>query len=247
MKGATMSGTTLPLRLPLRSRLPVSARAAGDILPVIGSLVPFGMLLGVAMGPLAIHPAGVLLGTTLIYGGSAQLTLATLVEGGASTAATLVAVVIIQARLLVYGAALEPRFRDQPAFFRWLAPIMIVDQTYALAAARDLDLPTPAAFRRYWWTVCGLLTLGWLGAVGAGMVLGPVISPTSPLRIAIPALFVGILVPRLVSSPAVAAALTAAAVAALGAGLPNSMGLVIGIVAGAAAGSIVQGIRKDAS
>jgi predicted branched-subunit amino acid permease len=242
-----MSGTTFPLRLPLRSRLPFDARAAGDILPVVGSLVPFGMLLGVAMGPLAIHPAGALLGTTLIYGGSAQLTLATLVEAGASTAATLTAVVIIQARLVVYGAALEPRFREQPRLFRWLAPIMIVDQTYALAAARDAELSTPAAFRRYWWTMCGLLTLGWLGAVGAGMVLGPVIPTTSPLRIAIPALFVGILAPRLTSSPAAAAALTAAAVAALCAGLPNSVGLIIGIVAGAAAGSAVRLVRRDAS
>jgi predicted branched-subunit amino acid permease len=242
-----MPGTTFPMRLPWGSRLAVDVRATGDILPVVGSLVPFGMLLGVAMGPLAIHPAGALLGTTLIYGGSAQLTLATLVEDGASAAATLAAVLIIQARLLVYGAALEPRFRDQPAPFRWLAPIMIVDQTYALAAARDADLATPAAFRRYWWTLCGLLTLGWLGAVGAGMVLGPVIPTTSPLRIAIPALFVGILAPRLISSPAVAAALTAAAVAALCAGLPNSMGLIIGIVAGAVAGSIVRVLRGDAS
>jgi predicted branched-subunit amino acid permease len=242
-----MSGTTFPLRLPLRFRLPVDARAAGDILPVIGSLVPFGMLLGVVMGPLAIHPAGVLVGTTLIYGGSAQFTLATLVEGGASIAGTLAAVLIIQTRLLVYGAALEPRFHGQPALFRWFAPIMIVDQTFALAAARDLDLPTPEAFRRYWWSMCGLLTLGWLGAVGVGMVLGPVIPVTSPLRIAIPALFVGILAPRLISSPAVAAAVTAAAVAALCAGLPNSMGLIIGIIAGAMAGSIVQLIRGDAS
>jgi predicted branched-subunit amino acid permease len=247
MKGSPMSGTTFPLRVPRRSRLPVDARAARDILPVIGSLVPFGMLLGVAMGPLAIHPAGALVGTTLIYGGSAQLALATLVESGASNAAILAAVVIIQARLLVYGAALEPRFRDQPALFRWLAPIMIVDQTYALAAARDEELPTPAAFRRYWLTMCGLLTLGWLGAVGAGMALGPVIPVTSPLRIAIPALFVGILAPRLTSSPAVAAAATAAAVAALCAGLPNSAGLIIGIVAGAVAGSIVGLLRRDAS
>jgi predicted branched-subunit amino acid permease len=241
-----MSGTTFPLRLPLRSRLRVDARAVGDILPVIASLVPFGMLLGVAMGSLAIDPAGAMIGTTLIYGGSAQLALATVVEGGAGVTAILAAVVIIQARLLVYGAALEPRFRGQPALFRWLAPIMIVDQTYALAVARDAEFPTLVAFRRYWWTLCGLLTLGWLAAVGTGMALGPVIPIASPLRIAIPALFVGVLAPRLTSSPAITAAVTAAAVGALCAGLPNSVGLIIGIVAGTATGSIVQLLRRDA-
>jgi predicted branched-subunit amino acid permease len=242
-----MSGAILRFPLPARFRPPVDARAARDILPVVGSLVPFGMLIGVAMVPLAIHPAEALLGTTLIYGGSAQLALATLLEGGAGMVATVAAVAVIQARLLVYGAALEPRFRDQPTLFRWLGPLTIVDQTYALAAAREADLSTSMAFRRYWTTLGVLLTLGWLGAVGAGMALGPVISVTSPLRIAIPALFVGILAPRLRSSSATATAVVAATVAALSVGLPNHIGLIVGIVAGSVTGFLAQVLRRDAS
>jgi branched chain amino acid efflux pump len=54
----------------------------------------------------------------------------------------------VNARLLLYSAALGDRFRAQPAPFRWLAPHFIIDQTYLMADAR----PALAGrdFRRYW-------------------------------------------------------------------------------------------------
>jgi predicted branched-subunit amino acid permease len=218
----------------------VDRLAVRDMLPVIVSIAPFGMLVGVSVGALATNPAGALLGSLVIYGGSAQLAATTLLDAGGGLLAILGSVIVIQARLLLYGAGLEPLFRDQPALFRWVAPATIVDQTYASALARQAELGTPTRFRRYWWSAGGVLGIGWLAAIGAGMALGPVLPASSPMAIAVPAVFVGLLVPRLTDRPAVAAALAGAVTAAAAAGLPNGLGLLLGVAAGAVAGSVAQ-------
>jgi hypothetical protein len=47
---------------------------------------------------------------------------------GALTA--LSAAALINVRLLLYSASIEPRFRRQPRWFRWLGPALLIDQTY---------------------------------------------------------------------------------------------------------------------
>jgi predicted branched-subunit amino acid permease len=238
-------GRTMQLIAPAHpdGRHMVDRLAVRDMLPVIVSIAPFGMLVGVSVGALATHPAGALFGSLLIYGGSAQLAATTLLDTGGGLLAILGSVVAIQARLLLYGAGLEPLFRDQPALFRWLAPATIVDQTYASALARQDTFGTATRFRRYWWSAGGVLGVGWLAAIGAGMGLGPVLPASSPMSIAVPAVFVGLLVPRLTSRPAVAAAVAGAVTAAAAATLPNGLGLLLGVAAGAAAGSIAENHR----
>jgi predicted branched-subunit amino acid permease/RimJ/RimL family protein N-acetyltransferase len=221
------------------ARLPrAGLSAVADILPVIASTAPFGMLVGVSTGALPIDPVAALTGSLLVYGGSAQLAATTLLDAGAGVATVLLAVLVVQARLLLYGAALEPAFREQPALFRWLAPVTIVDQTYAVATSRGSELADPARFRRYWLTAGLLLGLGWLAAVGVGIALGPVLPVDSPLSIAIPATFTSLLVPRLVNRPAVAGAATAALVTALASPLPHGLGLLLGVAAGVTAASL---------
>ncbi|MGZ4666321.1 MAG: AzlC family ABC transporter permease [Frankiaceae bacterium] len=125
----------------------------------------------------------------------------------------LATVFVMTMRLALYGASLEPHFRSQPRWFRWAAPQLIVDQTFAVASART-DVDTPATFRRYWLGAGGSLAVMWVGAVGAGILLGPVIPQGTPLEFAPVAVFVSPLVRRLTDRPSAAAAATAGVVAA---------------------------------
>ena len=154
----------------------------------------------------------------------------TTLAAGALTA--LAAAALINVRLLLYSASIEPRFRRQPRWFRWLGPALLIDQTYLLVTARD-DLAEPARFRRYWLCAGGLLMGCWVATVALGSVLGPLLPEGVPLDAAAVAVLVGMLAPRVKALRPAAVAVTGLLAAAL---LPGGLGLLVGIVAGAVVG-----------
>jgi len=226
------SGSAAVLRSPYRL-------AARDILPVALSVAPFGVVIGLAARAIDQGLAGGLLGGFAIYGGSAHLSSLTLLGAGANLTAILATVVVIQARLMVYGAAIAPLFQQQPRWFRWLGPHFLVDQTYALATGRA-DLAEPTRFRRYWLTIAALLTVIWLASITVGMVFGPVLPASSPLDFAATAVFIGLLAPRLASSRSAVIAATAGLVAVAGSDLPSGTGLIAGVAAGLAVATVME-------
>lgn len=206
--------------------------ALRDITPVVVSVVPFAAIIGVTIAQSQAVPAWAgLVSGPLIYAGSSQLAALTLLEGGAGLVTVLATVAIINARLAMYGAVLEPHFRQQPAWFRWLGPHVLVDQTYAIATARR-DLDDPRRFRRYWTTAGLVLGVGWTAAMAAALLLGPIVGTDSPLTFAATAVFVGLLVPRLRERAAHRPAAVAAVVALVASPLPNGLGLLAGALAG---------------
>ena len=62
-------------------------------------------------------------------------------------------------------------------------------------------------FRRYWGWIGGLVLIIWTGSIALGIGLGPVLPELPHLGLVATALFVGLLVPRLTSRPAIVAAL----------------------------------------
>jgi predicted branched-subunit amino acid permease len=203
-----------------------------DIAPMVVGVAPFAAILGVTIGQLESVPAwAALLGAPLLYAGSAHLAALTLLESGAGAATVVAAAVVVNARLAVYGAALEPCFRDQPGWFRWLAPHFIVDQTYAIASTRP-DLVQPARFRRYWLTAGLVLGAGWTAVMAAAVAAGPIVPVGPALTFASTAVFVGLLVPRLRERTALRPAAIAAVVALVAAPLPHGSGLLVATLAG---------------
>jgi predicted branched-subunit amino acid permease len=135
----------------------------------------------------------------------------------------------------MYGAALEPHFRGQPAWFRWLAPVLIVDQTFAVATAGSTH--RPQLFRRYWLTLGLTVLTGWVLAIAVGMLVGPALPEGLPLDSAATSCLIGLLVPRLSDRAALVAALTGATVAAFASALPAGLGVLTGTVVGLLAGA----------
>lgn len=208
----------------------VARRGARDILPLAAAVVPFGTVVGVTLDHAGLTGLPALTATALLYAGSAQLaTLSVLIAGGGPLGAVL-AGIIVNARMLLYSAGLGPRFRDQPAWFRWIAPLTTVDQTFALATqASGLDR---RAFRQYWVTLGAVLGTIWLAAVSLGMAVGSALPDHSPMEVAAPATIVSLLVPYLRDRRMRRVALTAAAVALAGRALPGGVGIVAAILVG---------------
>jgi predicted branched-subunit amino acid permease len=226
---------------PGRSGARPDVDALRDVWAMLVGVAPFGLLIGVTIRHMDLGAGPGMISAALFFGGSGHFAALTLLQSGAGALAVVAAVAVVNARLAIYAAALQPRFRDQPTWFRWLAPQVLIDQTYAIATARP-DL-SGARFRRYWITAGIAFAVVWLGSHGVGLLLGPLLPEHSPLEIAAPAVFVGLLAPQLVRRPALAAAVTAGLVAAAASAfpvLPPGSGLVLGSVAGLVAGTLTD-------
>jgi len=145
-------------------------RAARDTLPVALSIAPFGLVIGATATQLGVPPPADMAAAATVFAGAAHFAPLTMFAAGAGVLAALGTAVLINARLLLYSAALEPRFRGQPRWFRWFGPALLIDQTYLMVLARD-DLEDPARFRRYWLVSGGSLLASWVAMVGIGGVL----------------------------------------------------------------------------
>ncbi|MET3961738.1 putative branched-subunit amino acid permease [Marmoricola sp. OAE513] len=213
--------------------------AVRDIVAVAPGIVPFGIMLGVASSTLGTGALATLLGSVAVYGGSAQLTTMTALHLGAGLVTAVISGAVVNARIMLYGAALQPLFRDQPRWFRLIGPTFILDQTYLSAVGRE-DL-SAEEFRRYWawlgWTLLGV----WSASVAAGVLVGPALPTLPHLATLVPmAMFLAMLVPRLVNVPAISAAATAALVAVAVAHLVPEVGILGGTLAGVATAVLVE-------
>jgi branched chain amino acid efflux pump len=192
---------------------PTPARdALRDVRAVSAGVVPFGLFLGVTLTAYGEHPLGVLVGAAAVYGGSAQLATSTVLHAGAGVFAAVLAGAVVGARLLLYGAALADRFGDQPRWFRWLGPATLLDQTYLSALNRPAY--RGADFRRYWGWLSLDLLLVWLLAVVVGLTAAPLVPDLPHLVLVGAAMFLAMLVPRLVDRTSLAAALVGGLVSA---------------------------------
>jgi predicted branched-subunit amino acid permease len=218
----------------------IDPQALRDVGPVLVGLVPFAMIVALSMNEADIAvPAGVV-GSALLFTGSAQLAAVSLMSAGAGLATVLLSVLIINSRLLLYGGALEARFRNQPSWFQWLGPHFLVDQSYVLASARA-ELRDPDRFRVYWLTTAAAMSIVWLATIGATMAIGPILPHELPLSFAPIAVLVGVLVPRLHHPSARRAALAGAIGAVIGSLFAPEAALIIGVTSGIAMGSLREG------
>lgn len=243
-RAAGATGSAAPsARPPARATVRTAVR---EVVPVALSVAPFALVIGAT----ATHAAVPVLAHTLtaagIFAGAAHLAVLTLASAAAGIATAVGIATLVNSRLLLYSAALEPRFRGQPRWFRWAAPALIIDQTYVMALDRE-DLADPVVFRRYWLTAGGLLVTAWAGAVGLGGLVGPMLPAGSAVDAAAVVVLAGLLGPRLVTWRPAAVAAVALAVSIASAPLPGGLGLLAGIGAGIATGLLLDRPEPDAA
>lgn len=213
-------------------------RGVRDTIPVLVPVIPFALVLGLAIAESPLSNLVGWLGASFIFGGAAQLTVVTLSTEGAGLLAVIAAGLVVQARHVMYSAAFAPVFGPQPPWFRWVGPYFLVDQQFALTSLR-VDDP-PDSFRSYYLGAGLTFWVVWQVTVALGLVVGPVLPEAWSLDFAVPLLFVGLLASAVDSAPGAAAAVGAGAVAWLTLGIPNRLGIVLGALAGVAAGVVAS-------
>jgi predicted branched-subunit amino acid permease len=216
-------------------------RGVTDALPLFVPAVPFALVIGLAIVEADINLFSGWSGSWLIFGGAAQLTLVSLLGSGAAVLAAITAALVVNARHLMYSAAMAPVFQKQPSWFRWVGPYVLIDQMFALTvieADRDPDF-----FRTYYLAAGATFWTLWQITTALGIAIGPVVPEEWNLGFAVPLLFIGLLVLGVDKSSKLVAALSGAGVTYLFANLPNRTSLLVGALAGIVIGTVIERLR----
>jgi predicted branched-subunit amino acid permease len=221
-------------------------RGARDTIAVIVAYIPFGLTIGAAMANAHVPLLVAWSSSPLLFGGAGQLLAVQLLGAGASSAVTVLAALVVNARFLLYSAALAPHVGDWPRRGRWAAAYLLADPVYALVAARFAasgGTGGPRDRMAYYAGVGVTLWSAWLLLTGLGMLLAGVLPAGLRLDLAAPLTFLLLLLPMLHTRAAVVAAVAGGLAAAAAAGLPLGLNVLLGAVAGVAAGTLAGGRR----
>ena len=212
----------------MKSTTSIIRLACRDVAVLFLPALPFALLFGVMVVESGVPQVLGWASSIIMFGGAAQMTLITLIGEGAAVSAAVTTTLIVTARHILYSVTLAPRFQGQPAWFRWLGPYVLIDQVFALTQVKELS--DDADFRRYY-LAAGFMFWGlWVSFTGAGIILAPIIPETLGIDIAIPLLFLGLLLMAIKRRNQVVTALVSGGAALAFAGMDNQVGLIIAVL-----------------
>ncbi len=212
--------------------------------PLAIPALPIGVLLGVAIRDSDVvgNWAG-WASSWLIFAGAAQFAAVELLDDGAGVVAVVGAVFMINARHLMYSAAIGGRFQDAPTWFKVVGSYFLIDQVFAINNDYAADSPKdrPLSYRiRFYVASAAPMAVVWYLGVGAGILLGRFIPAAWEIEFAIPLLFLGLLVLSTFNLPGVVAAAIGGTVAVAGRDWPSGSGLLLGAVLGVAVAGVLD-------
>ena len=212
----------------MKSTTSIIRLACRDVAVLFLPALPFALLFGVMVVESGVPQLLGWSSSIIMFGGAAQMTLMTLIGEGAAVSAAVTTTLIVTARHILYSVTLAPRFQGQPAWFRWLGPYVLIDQVFALTQVKELS--DDADFRRYY-LAAGFMFWGlWVSFTGLGIILAPIIPETLGIDIAIPLLFLGLLLMAIKRRNQVVTALVSGGAALAFAGMDNQVGLIIAVL-----------------
>ncbi len=217
---------------------------AASVAPLLVGVVPFGLVFGVTAAGSEVGSGLGYATSVIIFAGAAQLATVQLITAGSTAAVVIATALVINARHLMYSAALAPHFREFPPGWRVSLPYVLTDQAFAVAITR-YDQDTDPDYKR-WFFLGGAMSLWltWQVTTGAGVALGASVPASWSLDFAIPLVFLALLVPAMKDRPSVAAAAVAGIVAVAAHDVSYNLGLIIGALAGITTGVVTERISS---
>jgi branched chain amino acid efflux pump len=205
------------------------------------SAAGFGFVFGLSARDAGFSPVEAMAFSTIVFAGAAQFAAVGYVVSGLAWPAILLLTFLLNARHLLYSAALGPWLRDVPFAKRAGMAHLLTDEAFALSIAHFRRLGWPDE-RGYWIAAIGSTFIPWNLATLAGVVLGGQIPDPARFGIDVifPAAMIGLAVGLITGRREVVAAIVGA-VAGIGIALATSpaVGIIAGGLVGPAAGLLV--------
>ncbi len=223
--------TTFALTEARRSPTTPTIVGARSMLPWLVGVVPFGITIGVAVAETGVHPSIGLLGGAIVFAGTAQLAVLDGVAQGAVAAAALTAL-IINLRLVAYGAAMRPFWTGLSRVRRLLFAAVLIDPTMATGLDGYREHDTADGHRHYLGGAV-VLMVAWLASIATGIAAGSVLPDMPILGLFVPLFLLAELSSLMREREAAIAAVVGGVVGALTIGVPLQGGIVISIAVAA--------------
>lgn len=209
-------------------------------LPIVIGGVPFGFIFGVLAVAAGIPPWLAFGMSYIVFAGSAQFVGAQLIGGGAPALVIWLTTAIINARHLLYSAALAPYTQRLNRGWRWLLAYLLTDEAYIVTALRYEALG-PSPTRHYFWLGAGLmLWASWQLSTAVGILFGAQVPSAWSLDFTLALTFIAMLTPVARRRPTIGAALVAALVSVVASPLPYNLGLLLAATCGIVSGLLLS-------
>ena len=218
-------------------RIFIQDRGFAEMVPANVGLTPFGLVCGVGAAAAGANLAGALGMSAIIFSGAAQVLAIQLLAAGAPLAVIVLTCFVAGLRFLMYSAAMAPYLRPLPARWQKALAFLLTDQAFA-SSLRHFDAGADPRRGALHFLGAGFALWAWWQVTNVvGFFTGNLIPASWSLDFAVPLCFIGLLVPALRSSPAVAAALTAGIAVVLLESLPMRLNLIVAGLLGIAVGT----------
>lgn len=203
-----------------------------DGLGIVVSAAGFGFVYGLAARDAGFSPVEAVAMSTFAFAGAAQFAAVGYVAGGVAWPAVVLLTALLNARHILYSAAMAPWLRDRSLVERVVAAHLLTDEAFALAMGHFRRVGR-ADMWGYWLAAIGVTFIPWNLASLAGVLVGGSIPEPEQFGIDVifPAAMVGLAVGLMSGRREIVAAVAGAAV-----------GVVVALVAGAAIGIIAGGL-----
>jgi predicted branched-subunit amino acid permease len=198
-----------------------------------------GFAAGVVERAAGMSYAEILLLSMVLYAGSAQFVLTSMLALGNPASAIVLAVFLVNLRHLLLSAALAPALRAVPSWKNALLGLQLTDETFVVASSRG-------QLTAAWMAGLNLAAWGtWAVANLAGAALSGYAGNTKALAFALPSMFAGLLVLQLFAHKVrfialMVIALSAAAGVAIHHFIPGPWAVIGAALLGASAGLALQ-------
>jgi 4-azaleucine resistance transporter AzlC len=205
----------------------------------------FGFVYGLAARGAGFSPIEAMAMSVLVFAGAAQFAAVGYVASGLAWPGVVLLTALLNARHVLYAAALAPWLRDRPPWKRAIMAHLLTDEAFALSIAH-FQRTGRADERGYWIGAIAATFIPWNLATLAGVALGGQIADprTFGLDVVFPAAMAGLCVGLITGRRELVAAAVGATVAVSTSLLVGTgVGIVAGGVLGPLAGLLVPSAR----
>jgi branched chain amino acid efflux pump len=212
-------------------------RLLADSAGIAVSAAGFGFVFGLAAREAGFSPVEAMAMSIIVFGGASQFAAVGYVASGLAWPGILLLTALLNARHLLYSAALRPWLRDVPLPRRAVMAHLLTDEAFALSISHFRRIGRTDE-RGYWIGAIVATFIPWNLATLGGVVLGAQIPDPARLGIDVifPAAMIGLAVGLVTGRRELVAAIVGAGIAVVVA-LASSPS--IGIVAGGIIGPLV--------
>ncbi len=212
-----------------------------DALGIAVSAVGFGFVYGLSAREAGFSVIETVAMSTIVFAGAAQFAAVGYVASGLAWPGVVLLTALLNARHLLYSAALAPWLRDVPFVRRAVMAHLLTDEAFALSIGHFRRLGRTDE-RGYWIGAIGSTFIPWNLATLAGVLLGGQIPDPARFGIDVifPAAMIGLAVGLITGRRELVAAIAGACVGVVAALLTSpAIGIVIGGLLGPAVGLLV--------